>query len=85
MSLYDWMARRPTPPEPEPWEAGEVFTLDVGPRTVVVAGDDAGPEARLLAEQAGWPLLAEPTSGARNGANVIRAYRLLLGTDLSAE
>jgi 2-succinyl-5-enolpyruvyl-6-hydroxy-3-cyclohexene-1-carboxylate synthase len=47
-------------------------------RTVVVAGDDAGPPARVLAETAGWPLLAEPTSGSRTGRNVVRAYRLLL-------
>jgi 2-succinyl-5-enolpyruvyl-6-hydroxy-3-cyclohexene-1-carboxylate synthase len=50
-------------------------------RTVVVAGDDAGPPARVLAETAGWPLLAEPTSGSRTGDNVIRSYRLLLGDD----
>jgi 2-succinyl-5-enolpyruvyl-6-hydroxy-3-cyclohexene-1-carboxylate synthase len=56
--------------------------LGQGPRTVVVAGDDAGPSARLLAESANWPLLAEPTSGARNGGHVIRTYRLLLGTSL---
>ena len=48
-------------------------------RTVVVAGDDAGPPARVLAEAGGWPLLAEPTSGSRTGANAIRTYRLLLG------
>jgi len=54
-----------------------------GPRTVVVAGDDAGPSVRVLAEQARWPLLAEPTSGSRNGECVVRCYRLLLGTPLT--
>ncbi|HEX6248524.1 MAG TPA: 2-succinyl-5-enolpyruvyl-6-hydroxy-3-cyclohexene-1-carboxylic-acid synthase [Nocardioidaceae bacterium] len=53
-------------------------------RTVVVAGDDAGPPARLLAERAGWPLLAEPTSGSRTGANALRSYRLLLGDEALA-
>lgn len=57
-------------------------TLPPGPRTVVVAGDDAGPPARVLAESAGWPLLAEPSSGSRTGDHAIRTYRLLLGTDL---
>ena len=52
--------------------------LALGPRTVVVAGDDAGSPARVLAEGAGWPLLAEPSSGSRNGANALRCYRLLL-------
>nr|WP_218852105.1 2-succinyl-5-enolpyruvyl-6-hydroxy-3-cyclohexene-1-carboxylic-acid synthase [Nocardioides panaciterrulae] len=62
--------------------AGTPRRLPLGPRTVVVAGDDAGPPARILAERAGWPLLAEPTSGSRTGANAVRCYRLLLGTDL---
>jgi 2-succinyl-5-enolpyruvyl-6-hydroxy-3-cyclohexene-1-carboxylate synthase len=54
-------------------------------RTVVVAGDDAGPPARVLAERTGWPLLAEPTSGSRTGDSAIRTYRLLLGDpDLAA-
>lgn len=52
--------------------------LALGPRTVVVAGDGAGPEASALAELARWPLLAEPTSGARFGAARIDAYRLIL-------
>lgn len=46
--------------------------------TVVVAGDDSGPPARIFAQDAGVPLLAEPSSGSRNGANTIVAYRLLL-------
>jgi len=58
------------------------FDLEPGPRTVVVAGDDAGPPARRLAEAAGWPLLAEPSSGARTGDHALRTHRLLLGTGL---
>ena len=64
--------------------AADPTPLALGPRTVVVAGDDAGPPARALAEQANWPLLAEPSSGSRTGENPIRTYRLLLGTDLGA-
>jgi 2-succinyl-5-enolpyruvyl-6-hydroxy-3-cyclohexene-1-carboxylate synthase len=74
----------PTTVQPErgPWVAGTPCVLEQGPATVVIAGDDTGPGPRMLAEKAGWPLLAEPTSGARNGPNVIRAYRLLLDTEL---
>ncbi|GAB3025435.1 2-succinyl-5-enolpyruvyl-6-hydroxy-3-cyclohexene-1-carboxylate synthase [Nocardioides flavus (ex Wang et al. 2016)] len=59
--------------------------LVLGPRTVVVAGDDAGPPARVLAEKACWPLLAEPSSGCRTGDSVIRTYRLLLSGELGAQ
>lgn len=54
------------------------LVLDAAVPTVVIAGDDAGWSARLLAEDAGWPLLAEPSSGARAGTHALRAYRLLL-------
>jgi 2-succinyl-5-enolpyruvyl-6-hydroxy-3-cyclohexene-1-carboxylate synthase len=59
--------------------------VDGSRRTVVVAGDDAGPPARVFAEAGGWPLLAEPTSGSRTGGSVIRTYRLLLGDEELAD
>jgi 2-succinyl-5-enolpyruvyl-6-hydroxy-3-cyclohexene-1-carboxylate synthase len=67
-------------PEPRIYES-----IERGPRTVVVAGDDAGPPARQLAEAGAWPLLAEPSSGARTGDHAIRTYRLILGEQLGEE
>ncbi|HET7067570.1 MAG TPA: 2-succinyl-5-enolpyruvyl-6-hydroxy-3-cyclohexene-1-carboxylic-acid synthase [Nocardioides sp.] len=66
-------------------DGGAEVAIPHGPRTVVVAGDDAGPPARVLAERAGWPLLAEPSSGSRTGTHAIRTYRLLLDTALGAD
>lgn len=50
-------------------------------RSVVIAGDGAGPLAREFAEAQGLPLLAEPSSNARSGTHAIGAYRVLLGEE----
>ena len=54
--------------------------LDWAERGVVICGDaTADPAAAVaLAEQAGWPLLAEPSSGARRGPMALSAYQYLL-------
>lgn len=59
----------------------ETVTLTAGPRTVVIAGADAGAAAEELARAAGAPLLAEVSSGARFGPNLVVAYRELLRDD----
>ena len=56
----------------------EFALLDGTVPTVVVAGAESGPEATELAEAFGWPLLAEPSSGARFGENAILGYRLVI-------
>jgi 2-succinyl-5-enolpyruvyl-6-hydroxy-3-cyclohexene-1-carboxylate synthase len=53
--------------------------LGRGPRTVVVAGADAGPAAEDLAHLGGWPLVAEIVSGSRFGRHLVHGYRGLLG------
>jgi len=52
--------------------------LERGPRTVVIAGADAGAAAEALAHAGGWPLIAEIVSGARFGRNLVHGYRRLL-------
>jgi 2-succinyl-5-enolpyruvyl-6-hydroxy-3-cyclohexene-1-carboxylate synthase len=65
-------------------ETRPTTSLPLGPRTVVVAGDEARQPARILARDARWPLLAEPSSGSRNGEALV-AYRQLLAHSPLAE
>ncbi|RLK52840.1 2-succinyl-5-enolpyruvyl-6-hydroxy-3-cyclohexene-1-carboxylic-acid synthase [Microbacterium telephonicum] len=58
--------------------AADPYVLERGPRTVVVAGADAGAAAEALAHDGGWPLVAEIVSGARFGRHLVHGYRALL-------
>ncbi len=51
-------------------------------RGVLICGDGTPDPDRLVAaaQQAGWPVLAEPASGARNGPGALAAYPYLLAT-----
>jgi 2-succinyl-5-enolpyruvyl-6-hydroxy-3-cyclohexene-1-carboxylate synthase len=60
----------------------EPLVLPWTERGVLVCGDgdyEAAPLVRL-AEQAGWPVLAEPSSGARRGPNALTGYQYLLAS-----
>jgi 2-succinyl-5-enolpyruvyl-6-hydroxy-3-cyclohexene-1-carboxylate synthase len=70
----DWTAEPDEPIEPIAVE------LAIAPGTVVVAGTGSGPRAEEVARQLGAPLLAEVSSGARFGPNLVVAYRELLNT-----
>ena len=69
----DWSAEADEPIEPAALE------LHPAPGTVVVAGAGAGVRAEEVARELGAPLLAEVSSGARFGPNLVVAYRELLG------
>lgn len=62
------------PPTPD----GEIVQLRPGPGVVVVAGAGAGERAEQVARELGAPLLAEVSSGARFGPNLVAAYRELI-------
>lgn len=72
-ALPDPLRATPGPP-PHPAPA-EPVRIGVGPRTLVVAGADAGPEAVRIARAGGWPLIAEVVSGSRSGDLLVPAYR----------
>jgi len=66
---FETGAARPSRPE---------SVIEPGPRTLIVAGAGAGPAAEEFARAGGWPLIAEVTSGAHFGPNLVVAYRELL-------
>jgi len=79
-----WVTRpgRPSAPAPALLD-GLAAELERRPRAVVVAGRterDAGlgPALAAFAERGGFPLLAEPTSGARRGPAAVAHYDALL-------
>ncbi len=75
-------------PDGAPWTRAAAAEPDLLPaaavdwteRGVVLCGDGtAHPESvAAMAEAAGWPLLAEPSSGARRGATALTSYAYLL-------
>jgi 2-succinyl-5-enolpyruvyl-6-hydroxy-3-cyclohexene-1-carboxylate synthase len=67
---------------PRPGPGAGALRLDWAERGAVVCGDgDYDPAPLLeLAEAAGWPVLAEPSSNARRGPNALSSYGYLLGT-----
>ncbi|MFD1715285.1 2-succinyl-5-enolpyruvyl-6-hydroxy-3-cyclohexene-1-carboxylic-acid synthase [Amnibacterium flavum] len=80
----------PLPDDAAPFDISASFgpplRVERGLRTVVIAGTGAGPVAEQFARSAGWPLLAEVTSSARFGPNLVRAYRQVLsGSGLADE
>jgi len=62
--------------------AGAVLELPWAERGIVVCGDGDYDVAGLveLAEQAGWPVLAEPSAGGRRGPNALTGYQYLLAS-----
>ena len=85
----DWPEPLDGRPDGSPWTRTAAVPLAPAPlplpwteRGMVICGDgdyDASPLLEL-AERAGWPVLAEPSSGARRGPNALAGYQYLLAS-----
>jgi 2-succinyl-5-enolpyruvyl-6-hydroxy-3-cyclohexene-1-carboxylate synthase len=79
-----WTSRRPASPRLEEGPLAELAgVIGAHPRGVIVAGrheadDELATATKALAERAGYPLLADPLSGARAGPAAIAHYDILL-------
>jgi 2-succinyl-5-enolpyruvyl-6-hydroxy-3-cyclohexene-1-carboxylate synthase len=83
----DWPESLDGRPDGRPWTsfapvqpARDELELPWAERGVVVCGDGDYDATTLveLAGRAGWPVLAEPSSGARRGPNALTAYQYVL-------
>ncbi|MCJ0874992.1 2-succinyl-5-enolpyruvyl-6-hydroxy-3-cyclohexene-1-carboxylic-acid synthase [Streptomyces sp. AP-93] len=85
-SLHPWPEPLAGRPEGEPWcrttphRTAEGEPLPATERGVLLLGDGCSDPTPLVAhaQRAGWPVLAEPTSGGRYGPNALTAYPYLL-------
>jgi 2-succinyl-5-enolpyruvyl-6-hydroxy-3-cyclohexene-1-carboxylate synthase len=84
----DWPEGLDGRPDGRPWTsfapgrpARDELELPWTARGVVVCGDGDYDATALveMAGRAGWPVLAEPSSGARRGPNALSAYQYVLG------
>jgi 2-succinyl-5-enolpyruvyl-6-hydroxy-3-cyclohexene-1-carboxylate synthase len=89
MGSADWSQALAGRPGGQPWtrvaaRAPRAATLELPwrERGLVVCGDGDYDNAALteLAELAGWPVLAEPSSGARRGPAALTGYQYLLAS-----
>lgn len=78
-----WTELRTRPQAAGPEAGVPVLDLDWTQRGLVVAGDGTADPAHLagLAAEAGWPILAEPSSGARTGQAALTCYQYLLDNE----
>jgi 2-succinyl-5-enolpyruvyl-6-hydroxy-3-cyclohexene-1-carboxylate synthase len=89
LEAADWPDSLAGRPDGAPWTrvggaaaVAAPLELPWAERGVVVCGDGDYDAAALvsLAEEAGWPVLAEPSSGARRGPNALTGYQYLLAS-----